>query len=134
MSQQSDRAQRLVVVGQRLAHAHEDDVGDRLAWHIEAQHLLDDLARLEVASEAELARDAKDAAHGATCLCRDADRLAATLVGRGGLHFHHLDLLAVVQLQQQLGGEAVNRAQPSDLLRAARFEAVAQLRRKVGHA
>ena len=105
--QQPDRAQRLVVVGQRLAHAHEHDVGHRSRRAAEAQHLLDDLARLEIAGEAELAGDAEDAAHRAAGLRRDADRLAAR-PSSGRVHLDGFDLLAIVQAQQQLGGQAVD--------------------------
>ncbi len=75
---------------------------------VEAEHLLDDLARVQVAGEAELTRYAEHATHGAAGLRGDADGLPGSLLlRRGGVHLNRLDLLAVVEAKQQFGREPV---------------------------
>src|SRR5579862_1374796 len=69
-----------VVVGERLAHPHEDDVGDG-PWRRErtpGAHLADDLRRREVADEVHARRRAEHAAHAAAGLARDAEREPVT--------------------------------------------------------
>ena len=72
-----------VVVGQRLAHAHEDDVGHPPgpAGHLPArqrpgagEHLLDDLGGRQVAGQPGLPGGAERAVHPAAGLRRDAHR------------------------------------------------------------
>ena len=136
------RPQRRPVVGERLAHAHEDDVGDG-AFAGEVQHLGDDLAGAEVAAEALLAGGAEDAAHRAAGLRRDADGGAAARAGRVAgavgvvVHPHGLDRRAAAEAEQHLrrppvvglgAGEHGRRAE-----RVGRGEARAQRAREVGH-
>src|SRR5213594_106552 len=77
------RAHRLVV-GERLTHAHEDDVRERARGGERAAgaHLAHDLGGREVAHEAQARRRAEDAPHPAAGLARDAEREA---VARAGL-------------------------------------------------
>ena len=74
-----DRGQHAVEVEQRLAHAHEHDVRQPLAVRGQPARgvadLVDDLGRLEVAPEAELAGRAERAADRAAGLARDAQRV-----------------------------------------------------------
>src|SRR5579875_3690959 len=81
-------AQRGSVIGERLAHAHENDVGHVLVRGVEqsreVQYLLDNLARREVAPEALLAGGAEAARHGAASLGGDANCVAPAAV-LGGL-------------------------------------------------
>ena len=121
----AQRVQRVLVVVQRLAHAHEDEVGDvvdaravgrlpRFAAQFagEVQHLGDDLAGGEVAVEAHLPRRAEGAAIGAARLGRDADRRAGAALAAGGIeHQHRLDQATVGQLQQNLARAPVFRGE-----------------------
>src|SRR6266508_4598091 len=75
-----------------------------LGGGVEAQHLFDDLTRVEIAVEAELARNAEDAAHGAAGLGADTHRLASCAC----LHLDRLDVLTIVQAQQQLGRQSIH--------------------------
>ena len=72
--ERGDRGEHPVEVEQRLAHAHEHDVGEPLALGGEAARgmadLVDDLGGLEVAPEAQLAGRAERAADRATGLAR----------------------------------------------------------------
>ena len=74
-----DRRQHPVEVEQRLAHAHEHDVGEVAAVGREpalrVARLVDDLGDLEVAPEPELARRAERAADRTAGLARDAQRV-----------------------------------------------------------
>ncbi len=92
-----DRGPRVVVVGERFAHAHEHDVADALRRRLRGtQHLLDDLAGVEVALEPGLAGRAERAAHRAPGLRRHAHRRAL-----GVAHEHGLDLRAVARARPQ---------------------------------
>ena len=97
-----DRLEHPVQVEQRLAHAHEHDVGQAALVAGEAAlrvaHLVDDLRGLEVPLHPELAGRAERAAHGAPGLRADAQRvpLAAPLAGRV-VHQDRLDQQPVRQ-------------------------------------
>ena len=99
------------VVGQRLAHAHEDDVGQpaRAAVDLAVGHggrggdrLADDLGSRQVARQAALPGRAEGAGHPAAGLAGDADRRPV-----GIAHEHALDEGAVVQPPEGLAGAAV---------------------------
>src|SRR5262249_22319091 len=64
-------------------------------------------------------------------LGRDANRLAAAKGRR--LHFDGLDVLAIVQPQQELGGQAVDRVQAAHFLAPLTPEPLAQSKRQIGH-
>ena len=102
-----------LVVGQRLAHAHEHDVGDAAgaAGHLAAgqrpgagDHLLDDLGGGHVALQPALAGGAERAGHAAAGLAGDAHRGAV-----GVAHQHRLDERAVEEPPQRLAGGARGR-------------------------
>ena len=97
---------RGVVVGQRLTHAHQDDVGDALIGRSQLasieEHLGDDLTRRQVALEAALTGGAERTAHRAAGLGADAQRVAVRVV-----HEHRLDLSAVRQREEHLARLAV---------------------------
>ncbi len=67
-----DRLHRVVVIMERFAHAHKDDVGHDLVPFFQharvIQHLRDNLAAREMAFEPHLSRRAKDTSHRATRL------------------------------------------------------------------
>ena len=109
--QRVDRLQDPVEVQERLAHAHEHDVREALVVRGEAAggvaDLVDDLGRLEVAREAQLAGRAERAADGAAGLARDAQRVPLALgAARRVVHEHRLDEGAVGQPMQRLLGQA----------------------------
>jgi hypothetical protein len=95
------RRQHLVVVQERLAHAHHDDVPDgRPAVAQDAgqrQELLDDLARPQAAPEAHLAGRAERAGERAARLGREAGRAPAAMA-----HRHRLDRKPVPGREPQL--------------------------------
>src|SRR5271163_3430043 len=109
---------RPVVIGQRFAHSHEDDVaepaGERLAPRLD--DLFDDLSHRELAVETRLAGRAKTATHGTARLARDAHRRAV-----GIEHQDRLYAPAVGKLPEPFGGLAVGRDRPS-YLAEGRFE------------
>ena len=101
----------VVVVEQRLAHAHQHDVGEQafaarrrpLAVGVARQQdLADDLAGAEVAHQALGAGVAEAAGQGAADLRGQAER-AAVLFGDE----HALRLVAVGEAQQPLAGAVV---------------------------
>jgi hypothetical protein len=102
------RLPQVGIVGQRLAHAHHDDVADACCVRrepqpaLEVEHLRDDLAGRQVALQAHLRGGAEGAAHGAAGLAADADGVAPVVA-----HQHRLDQLAIVQAKEGLGGVAV---------------------------
>ena len=100
------------VVGERLAHAHEDDVADR-ALAAEMQHLSEYLAGREVAREALLPVAQKTQAIAQpTCVetqtverpCEPGRVLRALGVV---VHPHRLDGVAAAEVEQQLRRRAV---------------------------
>ena len=106
-----DGLQDAIEVQQRLAHAHEDDVRQAPAAFREAAggaaDLVDDLGRLEVPPEAELAGRTERAADRAAGLARDAERVAFALAGaRGVVHQDGLDQRAVRQPVEALLGQS----------------------------
>ena len=111
IGQGGDRLEHPVEVEQRLAHAHEHDVGQALAVGRQAAgrgaDLVDDLGGLEVAGEAELAGRAERAADGAAGLARDADGVPLAVAGPGRVvHQDRLDQRAVGQPMERLLGQA----------------------------
>ena len=100
-----------VVVVQRLAHAHQNQVAQALL-RIDGvqnppgvQDLRDDFPRPQMADEAHLPGRAKHTAHRATGLGAHADRVPSVVA-----HQHRLDGLAVAQAQQEFSGQPVGAA------------------------
>ena len=91
------RGEHVVEVHHRLAHPHEDEVVHGLDA-AEVQHLVEDLARGQVAAELHRARGAERARQRAAGLRGDADRAAAVAVA----HHHGLDGAAVVRVEERL--------------------------------
>ena len=89
--------QHVVEVHHRLAHPHEHEVVDGLDA-AEVQHLVEDLARGQVAAELHRAGGAERARQRAARLRGHADRAAAVAVA----HQHGLDRAAVVGVEQRL--------------------------------
>ena len=99
-------------VEQRLAHAHEDDIGQPLAETSQPlppeADLVDDLGNLEVALEAELAGGAERTADGTPGLAGDADRRSRPAATASRVtHQHGLDQTAIVEPMKGLVGQAV---------------------------
>jgi hypothetical protein len=70
----ANRAQKILQVGERLAHAHEDDVIDFFsALLFDGDELLHHLGRVEIARQAFQSARAKLAAISAADLARDAN-------------------------------------------------------------
>src|SRR5882724_1771848 len=70
----ANRAEKIFQVGERLAHAHEDDVIDLFsAFLFDRDELLHDLACIEIARPAFQSAGAKFAAIRAADLARDAN-------------------------------------------------------------
>src|SRR3990172_7862969 len=82
------------VVVERFAHAHEHHIGYALSFVFyfagEVKDLLDDLAAAQIAAKTHLSGSAEDAAHGATGLGGNAQRVALFVA-----HEHSLNGLAV---------------------------------------
>src|SRR5215207_5326881 len=74
--QDPERKHELFVVQHRLAHPHDDHVGDALGGDVPGgdEDLFGDLAGLEVALDTEEARRTEGTGHRAADLGRDADR------------------------------------------------------------
>src|SRR6185437_2408710 len=105
----------VAVVGERLAHAHEHDVGDvgpRVAaaaiavpgprlgqFTVREPHLPDDFRDAQIAVETLLRGRAKRTVHGATHLARDAQGPAIRLG-----YVHRLDPLHLVHAQHPFAG------------------------------
>ena len=109
--QRVDRLQDPVEIEERLAHPHEDDVGQALPVRGQAARgvadLVDDLGGLEVAGEAQLAGRAERAADGTAGLARDAQRVPLALPPAGRIvHEDRLDESAVGQSMEGLLGQA----------------------------
>ena len=93
------------VIGQRLAHAHEDEVEARVLPAMEVahgEHLGDDLVSLEVALEPHQAGGAEGALERASHLAREAEGEAPRRS-----HRHALDSTTVAQLENELVGRAI---------------------------
>ena len=120
-----------VEVHHRLAHAHEDRVGD-LGGAAEVQRLVEDLPGGEVAAEAHRAGGAERARQRASRLRAEAYRAAPVAVA----HQHRLDRQPVVGAEERLD-RAVARAclalEHERRERDALCELRAQRRRQVGH-
>ncbi len=130
-----------LVVGHRLAHAHEHHVGDatRSARDLVAgqracsgDDLLDDLGGGHVALESALAGRAERAGHAAPRLAGDAHGDPV-----GVAHQHRLDERSVEELPQRLAGGAavgLEGAQRRHQLRQQPLDQLGALsRRQVGH-
>jgi hypothetical protein len=120
-----------VQVHERLAHAHEDGVVDRLPA-AEVERLVHDLGGREVAPEAHPPGGAERAGQRTARLARQAERAAPVAVA----HQHGLNRPTVAGLEQRLlravaGERLADRAQRAegDLAR----QRVAQVARKIGH-
>ena len=125
-----------LVVGHRLAHAHEDDVRDPAgtARDLTAgerarprDHLLDDLGCAHVALQTALPRRAERAGHPAPCLGRHAHRHAS-----GVAHEHGLDESSVVEPPQCLAGGALVGLQRVDRGHQVGQQRVRERRPEVG--
>ena len=129
----SRRAARehVVEVHHRLAHAHEHEVVDGLDA-AEVQHLVEDLARGQVAAELHRAGGAERAGQRAAGLRGDADRAAAVAVA----HQHGLDGAAVVGVEERLDGAVGAVRLVDELERGERHlggQPLAQRGGQVGH-
>ena len=112
------------LVEERLPHPHEHDVGDpHAAVAAELDHLVDDLPRLEVALEAELAGRAERARERAAGLARHARRPEAVMVQQ-----HRLDDRAVVQPERVPRAQVPRAVDRSDVERLVRERAPRQRR------
>ena len=131
------RGEHAVVVGQRLAHAHEDDVGQPAV--IALAHLrraartcsrISAVDRLRV--QPALARRTERARHAASRLRRDAHGVALRIA-----HQHRLERRAVDRTPQRLSGlprVALDFAHGIQQLREQRVgDLAAHRRRQVGH-
>ncbi len=125
----ADGAEEVGQVGQRLAHAHEDDVVDPLAaLFFDGEKLVDDFGRVEVAGEAVEAARAEFAAVSAADLGGDAGGAAvggfAVKRGRRGDE-DGLDQVAVGEAEEELAS-GVLRAEDADDFRPDEGEILRQ--------
>src|SRR5206468_2531887 len=105
------------VVGERLPHAHEDDVGERRRGREldPGPHLPDDLGGTQVADEAHACRRAEAAAQAAAGLARDAEREAvagAAAAATPGLELREVEVLDAGPRHVGQLRDAVPRALP----------------------
>ena len=138
---QPQRRHDVVEVGERLAHAHHHDVGDRRAALLDpgradavgeqravrVPELADDLGGRQVAVEALLAGRAERAVERAARLRRDAQRAAVVL-----RNVDRLDRVAVADVEQPLaravgGGRVADRPSGRSIVAVGR-ELLAQRR------
>lgn len=88
-----------IIVMERLAHAHDHDIGEVILifaqMALEMQHLGNDLTGREVAFEAHLPGGTESTAHGTAGLGGDAERIARIVA-----HQHGFDALAIRQAEQ----------------------------------
>ena len=105
---EGDGGHQVVEVGERFAHAHEDEGIDALAGELlGGEHLAGDFRGVEVAGESGEPRGAEFATVGAADLGGDAERAAVGLFAverRVGRDEHALDVAAVVQAEEKLAG------------------------------
>ena len=96
MVDQRKKAHNIVKVIERLADAHEDDVGDLAAGlPLGIEHLVEHFRRLKIADQAADRRRAERAPLPAADLRGDADRIAVLVV-----HDDGLDGVAVAELPE----------------------------------
>ena len=128
----SQRLEHLVVVGKRLALAHEDDARGPLAKVVGyMKHLVDDLLSGQRALEAVKAGGAKSAAHAATCLGGNADGKLVASRHADGLDGNTVTVLEQILARAILGnllGELCRRIEGKSL-----FKLLAESLGKVGH-
>ena len=119
-----EREHGLVIVQKRLAHPHNDHVGEALRSDVagDNEDLLGDLARLQVAFDAQGTRGTERAAHRTTDLGRYADRPPAAL----GDHDRFYEM-AVVGLEEILASTVPTPPDTGELENGSR-----DLRRKRG--
>ena len=97
---QLQEAQHVVHVVQRLADAHEHDVGHgQAAVQLGEKHLIQQLGGAQIPHLSGNGAGAEGAPHAAAHLRGDAHRVAVVV-----LHQHRLDAVAVGQLPQVLNG------------------------------
>ena len=110
---QGDGGEQGVEVGERFAHAHEDQVVHPFAGEaLRGEHLAGDFGGVQIAGESRQPGGAELAAIGAAHLRGNTQRAAVgrfAVERRIGRHQHALHIAAVVQPKQQLAG-AVGRA------------------------
>ena len=95
-------AGHVVEIMERLAHSHEDEIGDRKLIR-EAGDLAEDLVLREIAGEVLAGREAKAAAHGAAGLARHTEGHAIGVqsgASRRVVNHHGFDPVAVVEIPQ----------------------------------
>ena len=109
----AQRAQYVVVVQQRFALPHANDIGNA-ATHkaLHCDNLVDDFPCGQIARKAFFPRCAKRARHWATSLRGEADRKAVSVTRRDSNGF---DAYAIVVLQKQLMGAVAEMASSSTL-------------------
>ena len=113
VGEQAERLHGGRVVGERLTHAHVDDVGDPEARGqplAGRHHLAHDLPGAQVALEPHRAGVAEGAAEAAADLGGDAEREP---IGVG--HQHRLDARAVAVAEHELLAAVLRRGAPLDL-------------------
>ncbi len=132
-----DRGECAVVVGQRLAHPHEDDVRQPAVVPVAKFHrgrtdLLEDLCRRQVALQPALTGRAERARHPAARLRRDADGVSLRIA-----HQHRLERRAVDRAPQhfsRLPGIALDLPDGVKQPGEQRFRhLLAHRRRQIGH-
>ena len=95
-----ERGKQLIKVEQRLAHAHEHDIGHRkrqcAVGHVQ---LTNDLGGAQVSGEPLATRGAETTVHSASCLRRDAQRTAVVFWDED-----RLDCISLTGIEQPLAG------------------------------
>ena len=136
----SDRADDIRKIGQRLAHPHENDIVDSFAGcFLHRQQLLHDLAYIQISRETFEPARAEFAAVSAAHLGRNAERppvRAFAIQGGGGGNKHGLDQVPVGETEEKLL-RRIFGAQHANGLEVAEGEVtgeeIAQALGKIGH-
>ena len=147
MAEDTGGADHLVVVQERLAHAHEHDAAHRpIGLGPDGEDLPDDLGCIQVAAKPELTGGAKSAGQGAARLRGDADDVLLLLafigahVGARGLAGNRnadgFDACGAVQLEEILHeavGRRLSRGNLEELGGAPGLDALDQLAPDAAH-
>ena len=133
-------AREVFKVGQRLAHAHENDILNAFAGEgLGLEDLIDDFAGVEVTGPAVESAGAKFTSVSATDLAGDAEGAATggfAKFGRGGRDENGFDETSVVELIKEFAGGVVGTGFKNDgraVETKAGGEFAAQRDGKIGH-
>jgi len=91
----------MIVVEERFAHPHVNDIGQVHSLTLKLPHrendLREDFARREISNETHSAGRAENTAHRTTHLCGDTNRMSPFIMHQDGL-----DVAAIMEFEEKL--------------------------------